>query len=112
VTGDALRQRKRQHLTRLWLLLGGAFVLSAGAAFLLVTAGELASARGILGALVALVAVALAGTAGVINHRFPDPADRHRYPPGQLGLGRFLVWVLAALSVGPVFIALTVVDWS
>jgi hypothetical protein len=109
---DALRQRKRQHLTRLWLLLGSAFVLSAGAAFLLVTAGKPASVRGVLGALLALVALALAGTAGVMNHRFPDPAHRHLYPPGQLGLARLLVWVLAAFSVGPVFIALTVVDWS
>jgi hypothetical protein len=109
---DALRQRKRQHLTKVFVLLAVAFVLSAGAAFLLVTAGKPASVRGVLGALLALVALALAGAAGIMNHRFPGPADRHLYPPGQLGIARVLGWVLAAFSVGPVFIALTVVDWS
>jgi len=106
---DAVRERKRRHLTKVFVLLALAFVLSCVAAFVLLDAGELASVQGVIGALLALIALALAGTAAIANHRFPEPAHRHLYPPGQLGIARVLGWVLAAFCLAPAFIALTVV---
>jgi FtsH-binding integral membrane protein len=103
---DALRQRKRQHLTKVFLLLAAAFVLSCGAAFMLVSAQELTSALGVIGLLLAVTALALAVASVVSSHRFPEPAYRHLYPPGQLGLFRVGSWILAMFSIGPAFLAL------
>ena len=105
---DALRQRKRRHLTTVFGLLAGAFVLSCGAAFMLVSADDLASGRGVIGVLLAVIALALALAAVIASHRFPDPAARDLYPPGQLGLARAGVWILAMFSLGPAFIALLI----
>ena len=102
---DALRRRKRQHLTKVFVLLAVAFVLSCGAAFMLIGAHSLASARGVVGVLLAVVALGLAVASVVSSHRFPDPAYRHLYPPGQLGLFRVGSWILALFSLGPAFIA-------
>lgn len=107
------RQRRKRLLNTVWLLLAAAFGTSLIAAFVLLGGDDVTTGRAVAGTLLALVAVGLAGTAVVAIHRFPDPAARASYPPGQLGLARVGVWVLAAMAQGPAFFALTrIIDRS
>ncbi|MEU5907384.1 hypothetical protein ABZ780_23825 [Micromonospora sp. NPDC047467] len=96
-----LRAQRNRALARVLPLLALAFVVSGIAAYLLLGPSEVA------GWLVAALGLAIAVTAIVLFHRFPDAETRKRYPPGQLGLARVGLWWLAALSQGPAFIALT-----
>ena len=106
---EDFHRRKRQYLRNLFLLLGSSLVTSAIAAVVLLGADRIGSARGVVGAVLTLVALGPAAGAVVCAHRFPDPTVRKLYPPGQLGSARVGTWLLAAVCQGPAFLALTVV---